>query len=102
MSKVYDLGDEDEGFVLFKHKGKDINVDLFEVLKRISDIKTHSEQFSETEVFWLNEVKEYLIELGFDGLSNATALKFIKIVSNMVDDLKKNIESSLASQNITE
>jgi saccharopine dehydrogenase-like NADP-dependent oxidoreductase len=87
MSKVFDLGNEDEGFIEFTYKGITVTIDVFEVLRKISLIKENAAQFDEKEVFWVDEVKEYLESVGLSGLSNAKVLTVIRILMKSADGL---------------
>lgn len=87
---MIDLGKVDEGIQVFKLGDQEIPVDIYQACKAVMDIKQRHDQFNEG--FWLNDIVELLVSYGFNKCSTSTAMKFVKQISILAEELKKNIE----------
>jgi hypothetical protein len=88
---VVDLGAEDDGFQEFSFAGNTIKIDVFQVLNKLSGIRTRHAQFNDPDVFWLEDVVALLKEYGLDNISTAVAAKFVKSLNIIAEEVKKNI-----------
>lgn len=93
--ETVNLGEPDEGRVEIEFSGSKIKLDVFETCNYIYNLKKTTEGYSEGEenTSFIEDIRKYLISLGFsEALDQFLTLKFIKLISRIANELKKNIE----------
>jgi hypothetical protein len=102
MPTTIDLGDDDFGYVVFKYKGKDIQIDVLELCNKLQSLKSSFSSFqgipnidgggeATTGDGLIEETRKLLEEYGFEGISQAKSTFIVAQLNKLTEDVKKNI-----------
>lgn len=89
------LGERDEGYQKFSYNGKTIELDIFETVQNLNELKKERTEFPNKEGSEANDIKQLLEAKGFTDVSQVIAIKFAKYIIQLVTYIKKNIEQSV-------